>query len=54
MDSLEAPLLDSNDPVMGVDKGQYRKENKQKQVLKQNMQGSKDYWSHHTDEFIIP
>ena len=26
MEGLEAPLLDSNDPVKGVDKGQHRKE----------------------------
>ena len=28
MEGLEAPLLDLNAPVMGVDKGQHRKENK--------------------------
>ena len=34
---LEAPLLDSNDPVTGVDKGQHLKENKRKPVLKHSM-----------------
>ena len=41
-EGIEAPLLESNDPVTGMDKGQHRKENKQKRVLKQSMQVSKD------------
>ena len=41
-EGLEAPLLDSNALMTGVDKGQHRKENKQKRVLKQSMQVSKD------------
>ena len=46
--------MDSNAPVTGVDKGQHCKENKQNRLLKQSMQGSKDYWYHHTGEFSIP
>ena len=30
IEGLEAPFLESKAPVTGVDKGQYRKENKQK------------------------
>ena len=37
MEGMEDPLLESNTPVMGVNKGQHRKENKQKWVLKQSM-----------------
>ena len=54
MEGLKAPLLDSNTPVMGVDKGNHCKENNQKRVLKHSMQGSKDYWSHHRGESSIP
>ena len=54
MEGLEAPLLDSNAPVMGVDKGQDCKENKRNRVLKQSMQGRKDYWLHHRGELIVP
>ena len=54
MEGLEATLLHSNAPVTGVDKGQHRKENKQRRVLKQSMQGSNDYCSHHRGEFSIP
>ena len=54
MEGLEAPLLDSNAPVTGVDKVQNHKENKRKRVLKHNMQGSKDYGSYHRGEFSIP
>ena len=46
--------MDSNAPVMGVDKGRLFKDNKLKQVSKNIIQGSKDYWSHHKVEFIIP
>ena len=54
MEGLEAPLLDLNAPVTGVDKGQHRKENNRKRVLKHGMQDSKDYWSHHRGNFSIP
>ena len=47
MEGIEAPLLDLNYPVTGVDKGQHRKENKRKRPLKQSMQVSKYYWYHH-------
>ena len=53
-EGIEAPLLESNDPVTGMDKGQHRKENKQKRLSKKSTQGSKDYWYHHTGEFSIP
>ena len=54
MKGLDDPLLDSNAPVTGVDKGQHSKENKRKRLLKQSIQGSKYYWSHHTGKFSIP
>ena len=54
MERLEAPLLDSNAMVTGVDKGQHCKENKRKRVLKQSMQGRKNYWSHNRGESSIP
>ena len=54
MERLEDPLLGSNAPVTGVDKGQHRKGEKRKRVFHQSMQVSKYYWSHHTGEFSIP
>ena len=54
MEGLEDPLLESKTMVTGVDKGQHRKENKKKRVLKQSMQGSRGYWSHRRGEFSIP
>ena len=54
MEGLEAPFLESNVPVTGVDKVQNNKEYKLKRVLKQSMQGIKDYWSHHRGELSIP
>ena len=42
MEGLEAPFLESNAPATGVDKVQHCKENKQKRVKKNSMQGSKD------------
>ena len=54
MEELEDLLLDSNVPVTGVDKGNHYKEKNRERVLKQIMQGSKDYWSYHRVEFSIP
>ena len=54
MEGLEDPLLELNNLVTGMDKGQHCKENKQNRVLKQSMQVSKYYWSHHRGEFSIP
>ena len=54
MEGMESPLLDLNNPVTGVDKGQHCKENKRKRVLKQIVKASKDYWFNHTGDFIIP
>ena len=54
MKGQEAPILESNALVTGVDKGRHCKGNKRNRVLKQSMQGSKDYWSHYRSEFSIP
>ena len=54
MEGLEDPLLELKAPVRGVNNSQYCKGKRWKRVLKQSMQGSKDYWSHHRGEFSMP
>jgi len=51
---LEAPKLDSNDPVTGGNKEIHRKENKRKRVAKQEAQGIVDFWSNHKGLYSIP
>ena len=53
MKGLEDMLLYLNAPVTGLDKGQHCKGENRKRVLKQSMQVSKDYWSHHRGDFSI-